>query len=166
MSIKDVHFFAIYVTSDFLDIPTYPKFPEKIMVWIIISYRGCAEIFSQKTLDNKEGLPCYKPGLPTVYGKDTLAEMAALDLKYITKDLNPPNAPKFCPIKNYWSVLKQKVYANNWSAKNPEATYPKKSNYVLKRLSHLFIKTCLLINLKSKICLAVKDVVESVASVA
>ena len=41
-----------------------------------------------------------------------------LKWQYITKDVNPPNAPMICPIEMYWSILKQKVYENNWSAEN------------------------------------------------
>ena len=44
--------------------------------------------------------------------------MTAQDIQYIMKDIDPPNAPQIRPIENYWSILKQKVYENNWSAKN------------------------------------------------
>ena len=90
--------------------------------------------------------------------------MAALDLKYITKDLNPPNAPKCCPIKKYCSALKQKVWANNWSAKNPEQLIQKIKLCAKKIESSIYQN--LFVNLKSKMRCAVKDVLESVASVA
>ena len=44
--------------------------------------------------------------------------MTSQDIQYITRDINPPNAPMIRPIEMYWSILKQKVYENNWSAKN------------------------------------------------
>ena len=44
--------------------------------------------------------------------------MTAQDIQNITRDVNPPNASMICPIEMYWSILKQKVYENNWSAKN------------------------------------------------
>ena len=43
--------------------------------------------------------------------------MIAQDIQYVMKDINPPNAPQIRPIENYWSIFKQKVYENNWSAK-------------------------------------------------
>ena len=80
--------------------------------------------------------------------------MAALDLKYITKDLNPPNAPKCCPIKKYCSALKQKVWANNWSAKNPEQLIQKIKLCAKKIESSIYQN--LFVNLKSKMRCAAK----------
>ena len=34
------------------------------------------------------------------------------------KEDNPPACPQIRPIEQFWSILKQKVYANNWSAQN------------------------------------------------
>ena len=111
---------------------------------MVISYRGLGEIFvspkgqcMNRHIYIKECLPRVKkfekkfykarekkdiwfwPDLASAhYAKDTIAEMTAIDLQYITKELNPPNAPQIRPIENYWSALRQKVYENNWSAKN------------------------------------------------
>ena len=46
------------------------------------------------------------------------AQMTAQDIQYITRNVNPPNAAVIYPIEMYWSILKKKVYENNWSAKN------------------------------------------------
>ena len=59
------------------------------------------------------------PDLATChYSNDSQAQMTAQDIQYITRDINPPNAPMIRPIEVYWAILKQKVYENNWSAKN------------------------------------------------
>ena len=59
------------------------------------------------------------PDLATChYSNDSQAQMTAQDIQYITRDINPPNAPMIRPIEMYWSILKQKVYESNWSAKN------------------------------------------------
>ena len=39
-------------------------------------------------------------------------------LYVIAKVDNPPACPQIRPIEQFWSMLKQKIYANNWSAKN------------------------------------------------
>ncbi len=36
----------------------------------------------------------------------------------MAKSENPPNLPECRPIENFWGILKGKVYANNWQAKN------------------------------------------------
>ena len=41
-------------------------------------------------------------------------------LPYVLKNQNPPNAFYNRPIENFWSILKQKVYAENWSVKSRE----------------------------------------------
>ena len=40
------------------------------------------------------------------------------DIYFIAKEDNPPACPQIRPIEQFWSMLKDKVYANNWSAKN------------------------------------------------
>ena len=32
--------------------------------------------------------------------------------------MNPANVPKIRPIEDYWGILKQKVYENDWTAKS------------------------------------------------
>ena len=41
-------------------------------------------------------------------------------LAYVKRHQNPPNAPQIRPIEQYWGILKQKVYQNNWSAQSRE----------------------------------------------
>ena len=85
--------------------------------------------------------------------------MTALDLNYITKELNPPNAPQIRPIENYWSALKQKVYENNWSAKNREQLI-RKIKLSAKKIDSSTYQN-LFVNLKSKMRRAVKNGLES-----
>ena len=44
--------------------------------------------------------------------------MKEQDLYFIAKEDNPPATPQIRPIEQFWSMLKTKVYENNWSAKN------------------------------------------------
>ena len=46
--------------------------------------------------------------------------MREQDLYFIAKEDNPPATPQIRPIEQFWSMLKAKVYENNWSAKNRE----------------------------------------------
>ena len=39
-------------------------------------------------------------------------------LTFVPKLHNPPSAPQIRPIEAFWSILKQKVYSGNWSAKD------------------------------------------------
>ena len=161
------------------------KFPEKVMVWTVISYRGLGEIYVSKKgecmnrhIYIKECLPRVKkfekkfykarekkdiwfwPDLASAhYAKDTIAEMTAIDLQYITKELNPPNAPQIRPIENYWSALRQKVYENNWSAKNRKQLITR-IKYCAKKVESKVYQN-MFANLKSKMRRAVKNGLES-----
>ena len=118
---------------------TESKFPEKVMVWQIISERGRGQLYvpPKKSSMNTERyvkncLPRVKkfkkkfykkkehkdvwfwPDLATChYSNDSQTQMTAQDIQYITRDINPPNAPMIRPIEAYWAILKQKVYENN-----------------------------------------------------
>ena len=48
------------------------------------------------------------------------AWMKEQGLYFISKEDNPPACPQIRPIEQFWSMLKQKVYANNWCAENRE----------------------------------------------
>ena len=61
------------------------------------------------------------PDLATChYANVNQAWLKEQGLYYISKDDNPPACPQIRPIEQFWSMLKQKVYAKNWSAKNRE----------------------------------------------
>ena len=44
--------------------------------------------------------------------------MKEQNLYFIAKEDNPPATLQIRPIKQFWSMLKAKVYENNWNAKN------------------------------------------------
>ena len=50
-----------------------------------------------------------------------LAFLQENGIAYVKKEENPPSAPQISPIKNYWGILKMKVYERNWTAKNRES---------------------------------------------
>lgn len=52
------------------------------------------------------------------YSKTVLEELASNNVTYVPKDFNPPNVPPVRLIENFWSILKRKVYANGFVAKN------------------------------------------------
>ena len=100
------------------------------------------------------------PDLATChYANDSLAAMTALDLQYITKDINPPNCPMIRPIEFYWSILKQKVYENNWTAKNRDQLI-KRIKSCEKKLDSSFYRN-LFVDLKSKMRRAVDKGIET-----
>ena len=43
------------------------------------------------------------------------------DTYFVPRDHNPPNSPQIRPIENFFGILKQLVYAGNWSAKSRES---------------------------------------------
>ena len=44
--------------------------------------------------------------------------MKEKNLTFVPKLNNPPSAPQIRPIEAFWSILKQKVYSGDWSAKD------------------------------------------------
>ena len=41
-------------------------------------------------------------------------------INHVTKVDNPPNVPELRPIKDFWNILKEIVYANNWLTTDPD----------------------------------------------
>ena len=52
------------------------------------------------------------------YSKEVVAWLNSKKIEFLAKNINPANAPKTRPIEDFWGILKAKVYAKNWSAKN------------------------------------------------
>ena len=42
------------------------------------------------------------------------------NVKFVPKDINPPNVPQARPIENFWGCLSQKVYEGGWEAKTEQ----------------------------------------------
>jgi transposase len=120
------------------------KFPSKVMVWIAMSAKGLSDpliIKSGQAIDaslyikeclnkrlvkfiakhHSDGKYIFWPDLATShYANLTQAEYARLQIKYVPKNLNPPNVPQVRPIENFWSILERKVYLNGWKAETNE----------------------------------------------
>ena len=53
------------------------------------------------------------------YSKQTVAWMDE-NVKFVPKDINPPNVPQARPIENVWGCLAQKVYEGGWETKTEQ----------------------------------------------
>ena len=42
------------------------------------------------------------------------------NVKFVPKDINPPNVPQARPIENFWDCLAQKVHEGGWEAKTEQ----------------------------------------------
>jgi hypothetical protein len=117
----------------------FNKFPSKLLVWIAISNRGISKPFIMKSKGaincnnysteciRKRLLPILKekhsdnnyvfwPDLASShYGNTTIETYKKYGIKFLPREMNPPNVPQLRPIEDFWSILKQKVYSNNWS---------------------------------------------------
>ena len=116
------------------------KFPEKILVWMVISEDAISEPFFvksklamkgdiyrkdciQKILYpflqkyHRDGRYYFWPDLASChYAKETLNLLKSLKINYIPRDSNPPNSPQLRPIETFWARLKGKVYEGGWEA--------------------------------------------------
>ena len=52
------------------------------------------------------------------YAETVLDFMIENRINHVDKVDNPANLPECRPIEDFWSILKGKVYANNWMAKD------------------------------------------------
>jgi transcriptional regulator with XRE-family HTH domain len=118
------------------------KYEQKTLVYIAISTRGVsAPIFFKTGLAVNQHIyrdECLKKRLipfihkyhrdgKYVFWPDLASSHYALsvqdylrseNIRFVPKNLNPANVPKVRPIEDYWGILKQKVYENDWSAVN------------------------------------------------
>lgn len=118
------------------------KFPARLLVWIAISKKGysqpffavknCAinsNIYSNDCIEKKllpfikkyhsDGNYIFWCDLASAhYANSTLQTFERLNIKYVTKRINPPNVPQLRPIETFWANLKAKVYSNDWQAKD------------------------------------------------
>ena len=56
------------------------------------------------------------------------------------KTLNPANVPKARPIEDFWGILKQKVYYNNWAA-NSIAQLKKRIVWTLSKIDPKLVQS-------------------------
>ena len=137
-----------YFTSDKSTKPndikfrTQKKFSVQLMVWICLSEDAVCELVFLERPNSINGEfyreNCIKGKLVEFieenhsqddyifwsdlasahYAKDTVELFEELKIPYVLKDQNHPNVPQCRPIENFWSILKTKVYGNEWEATN------------------------------------------------
>ena len=108
------------------------KFPDKLLVWMVISDHGISKPYFLKSKMAMKGEiyrdHCIKDILAPFlqkhhadgkfffwpdfasrhYAKATLNLLEELNIPYIPKQCNPPNCPQLRPIETFWARLKQK----------------------------------------------------------
>ena len=52
------------------------------------------------------------------YAKTVISYLEAKNVHFVTKSDNPANLPECRSIEDFWSIIKSKVYQNNWQAKD------------------------------------------------
>ena len=55
---------------------------------------------------------------PCLYSNENQEWLKENTLTFVPKLHNPPSVLQIRPIEAFWSILKQKVYSGNWSAKD------------------------------------------------
>ena len=118
------------------------KYEDKLLVWIAISQNGISKplffksglainqhVYKNQCLTNgllpfinkyhKRDKYVFWPDLASShYAKSVLEFLNYKNVAFVPKYLNPANVPKVRPIEDFWGLLKQKVYENDWKAKN------------------------------------------------
>lgn len=118
------------------------KFAPKILVWIAISNKGISDAYflpKNGSIDAniyinqcilKRLIPFLNNNYPNGgywfwpdlasahYANDTIAVLHQNHIKFVDREINPPNVPQLRPIEKFWAQLKSKVYENNWEAKD------------------------------------------------
>ena len=87
------------------------------------------------------------------YANATLQFLDENGITYVPRDQNPPNAPQIRPIENFFGILKQHVYAGNWSANSREA--------LIRRIKKCIKEIKMFNNLKPKIHQAMENGLDS-----
>ena len=106
------------------------KFGAKAMVWQAICECGLkstpfittstmnAEIYRNECLKKRllpmirkhEGETLFWPDLASChYARSTTEWMETKGIKYVEKDMNPPNCPEIRPIERFWAIMKAKL---------------------------------------------------------
>ena len=63
-------------------------------------------------------------------------------IRFVPKNRNPANVPKVRPIEDFWGLLKQKVYENDWTAKNIPQLIKRIKWSITKIYTKLIQNTC------------------------
>ena len=118
------------------------KFEQKLLVWLCVSERGISKPFIapsglainrhvyleqciKKRLvpfieqHHSDGQYLFWPDLASCHYAGIVTDFfREKGIKFVEKSDNPPALPECRAIEDFWSILKQLVYANNWQAKN------------------------------------------------
>ena len=140
------------------------KFEAKVLVWVAISPRGKSKalffksglainqtIYKEQCLDKgllpfiakyyPRGGYVFWPDLASShYAKSVCNHLESKGIEFVPKTLNPANVPKARPIEDFWAILKQKVYYNNWTA-NSIAQLKKRISWSLSKIDTKLIQS-------------------------
>jgi hypothetical protein len=118
------------------------KFEPKCLVWIALSAKGISKPFISSSgmainqdayleqcikpllipfIENNHSESNYVfwPDLASSHYADTVLDfLIENSINHVDKDDNPANLPECRPIEDFWSILKDRVYENNWAAKD------------------------------------------------
>ncbi len=118
------------------------KFEPKVLVWLAGSDKGLSRpffvpsglavnkiIYEEECIKKRlvpfinthhaDGNYLFWPDLASSHYATTVTDCyKAHNIKFVKKVDNPPAVPEVRPIEDFWSILKGKVYENNWQAKN------------------------------------------------
>lgn len=135
------------------------KFESKLLVWIAASDKGLSEPFFlpsglavnqyiyKKDCIVKRLVPfinkCHGDGnyvfwpdlASSHYAKTVIECYEDYGINFVKKVDNPPALPECRPIEDFWSVLKGKVYENNWHAKSVKQLQTR-IKMCLKKIGH------------------------------
>ena len=115
------------------------KLPPRVMVWLAISESGISspyimesgtlngDIYLQNCLKRRlqPFLQQYHPGNDVIFWPDGATAhykkcvqiwFNENNIKFVKQKENPPKVPQLRPIEHVWSLLKNMVYANGWTA--------------------------------------------------
>lgn len=137
-----------YYTLDPATTPNYikfkcrKKFEPKLLVWMAISPKGMSRVYIHRSkiavgtttylneCIRKRLIPFindYHAGDSVLFWPDLASAHYAHEVQqflvdhgipYVQRGKNPPNVPQARPIETIWTVLEEKVYKDNWEAKN------------------------------------------------
>ena len=118
------------------------KYEPKLLVWIAISPRGKSrtlflpsglavnqQVYKESCLKERlvpfikqyyqDGKYVFWPDLASSHYAHSVQDyLRRENINYVPKLANPANVSKVRAIEDFWGILKQKVYENNWQAKN------------------------------------------------
>lgn len=140
------HFYSdnLDVTPESVKYNEVAKYPQKVLVWLAISPRGCTAPFFKKGTGLAINQVSYLEILKThlipfirrkyrgggyVFWPDLASSHYASSVQnylkeakvpVVPKNMNPANLPQVRPIEDFWANLKAEVYRDDWRARNLE----------------------------------------------